>query len=576
MIKEYLRFFKNYFKLVDLKYIYLFINILTAFFYKLFMLLLPLVGSLIIKYVTDGNSIMSYTYIGVFTICYVIYILALAANYRIYFYNMSYCYNQLTDKIFNKLLTVDNNFTKKISKGKLASSVNSDIIEVGSMNDFITETLMGSLQVIIVLIIVANVNIYLSIILVGFAIIYIVVRNAADRYINIYHNKVKMVNDRYSNLLNNSLSGLEEIKTFNMYERFGSRLNNIQTKFKKNYQAKMYYTAIRDSDSKIIFYLFKFLLYAILIFLLANESIEISILVLIISYQEYLLTYIDTLITATSTVRQVNTAVSRLSDIMNYTSPDIEFGNKSIDKINALSFDKVSLSIKGNDILKDVSLNIEDNEVIAIVGEKGAGKTMLFNLILRLNKPSSGTISINGENVKNYDRKTYYDLIAVVNKYPFVFNTSIRHNLNLVDKNVSKQVEVCKFVGIHETIINLPNGYKTLIKEHDSIISSSEKQLLSLARAILSCPDIILLDDITTSLDYEVVEKLPKIIKKLKQEYTLMMITNNKDLIDTADRIIVMKNGKIENEGDKDYLLKNSKTFSNIYNRKIEKGDDND
>lgn len=572
MIKEYIRFFKNYFKLVDLKYIYLFINILTAFFYKFFMLLLPLIGSLIIKYVTEGNAGLSYSCIIVFAICYSLYILALAGNYRIYFYNMSYCYNQLTDKIFKKLLHVDRNFTKRISKGKLASSINSDIIEVGSMNDFITETLMGSLQVIIVLIIVANVDIYLSVILVGFACIYILARNAADRSINIYHNKVKMTNDRYSNLLSNSLSGLDEIKTYNMYEKFENRLKSIQSRFKKNYEAKMYYTMIRDSDSKIIFYLFKFLLYVILIALLAVKSIDISILVLIISYQEYLLTYIDTLITATSTVRQVNTAVSRLSDIMNYTSADIEFGSTNIEAIDILSFDNVSLTIKGKNILDKVSFDIYDNDVTAIVGKKGAGKTVIFNLILRLNKPTTGIISINGENIKNYDRKTYYDLIAVVNKYPFIFNTSIRHNLNMVDSNIENQINACKMVGIHDVIVNLPDGYKTVIKEHDSILSTSEKQLLSLARAILSTPDIILLDDITTSLDQEVIEKLPKIIKELKKDYTIIMITNNRDLIELSNHIIVMDEGHKIGEGDKDYLIKHSSYFKEL----MESGDRDD
>ena len=173
MIKEYYNFIKDYLKLAELKTKYIVINILSAFFYKGFSILMPLIASFIIKYLTEGNAQMSYFYLITFFITYVLYNIALYVNYKIYGFNMNYCYDKLTNKVLNKLVSVDNNFTRIISKGRLMNSINTDIINIGDMNDRISEVLMGIIQIIVVLIIVAFYNIYLVFILILFSFIYI-------------------------------------------------------------------------------------------------------------------------------------------------------------------------------------------------------------------------------------------------------------------------------------------------------------------------------------------------------------------------------------------------------------------
>ena len=192
MIKEYYRFIKDYLKLAELKTKYIIINILSAFFYKGFSILLPLIASFIIKYLTDGNSEMSYSCLILFFLIYVLYNVALYINYKVYGFNMNYCYDRLTNKVLNKLVTVDNNFTRVISKGKLMNSINSDIINIGDMNDRISELLMGIVQIVVVLVIVAFYNISIAIMFILFSIIYIIFRNNSDRRINYYHNKVDL------------------------------------------------------------------------------------------------------------------------------------------------------------------------------------------------------------------------------------------------------------------------------------------------------------------------------------------------------------------------------------------------
>ena len=190
MLKEYYRFIKEYFLLVELKIKYVVIVIVSALFDKCFSLLIPFFCSLIISSLTNRNEAMSYFYLFSLFITYILYDISLYINYKVYGFNVNFCYNQLTTKVLNKLVTVDHNFTRTISKGRLMNSINSDIIDIGDMNDRISELITGLIQIIALLVIVGFYNIYIAIIFILFSIIYIIVRNNADRKINFYHNKV--------------------------------------------------------------------------------------------------------------------------------------------------------------------------------------------------------------------------------------------------------------------------------------------------------------------------------------------------------------------------------------------------
>lgn len=465
MIKEYCSFAKDYLKLAELKISYVLINILSAFFYKGFSILLPLIGSLIIKYLTQNNIEFTYLSLLAFFITYILYNVALFINYKIYGFNMNYCYDKLTKKVLDKLLNVDNNFTRVISKGRLMNSINSDIINIGDMNDRISEVVTGIIQIIVVLVIVAIFNVYLALILILFALIYIFIRNSSDRKANYYHNKVVNQDDKYSTLLTQIVSGLQEIKTFNMLPKIKNKLNIIQNRFKKMYSIKRDYITLRDNDVRALVYIFRYILYLVLIILLATKEIDVSVLVLIVSYHEYLVTYINDLIASTAKIREVNTAVNRINDILNYNSEEILFGVIDTEDVHGIiEFKNVSLDIKNKSILKNINLKIDHNEVVAIVGEAGSGKTMFFNLLLRLFKPTTGQITLDNINIFDFNKEVYASNVSVVNQKPFIFNMSIRKNLNFVDTNIKNQIEACKKAGIHDFIETLPNGYNTILR----------------------------------------------------------------------------------------------------------------
>ena len=224
----------------------------------------------------------------------------------------------------------------------------------------------------------------------------------------------------------------------------------------------------------------------------------------------------------------------------------------------------MSLSINKQKILKDLNFKIRPHEFVAIVGHPGAGKTKLFDLILRLYPPTKGKITLDNININEFSREVFTSNVAVANQAPFIFNTTIRKNLSFVDPNIKHQIEACKKAGIHNFIETLPMGYNTILRENAGNISGGQRQMISIARTILTDAEILLLDDVTTSLDPDTAKLVPRLIEKIKNNRTIIMITKKPDLMKTADRIIVLDKGKISDIGTHEKLLERSSVYRSL------------
>lgn len=282
----------------------------------------------------------------------------------------------------------------------------------------------------------------------------------------------------------------------------------------------------------------------IMLMMISKDKMDIAMFLLLISYFDKIKEATNNIISFDVSIMEEAVCLYRIRDIIFYKNKLTGlYGRKH--KSNVLGFVEfrnVSFKYSQNLLLKDISFCAYPESITAIVGKTGVGKTTIFNLLLKLISVQKGEIFIDDINIYEYSLDTFSSIVTVVNQKTFIFNMSIRDNLSLIDANKKRQIEVCKKVGIHDFIMSLPKGYNTILKDDATNISGGQKQLLSLARALLSNTKIILLDEVTSSLDPNTREQIIKLLEELKFNHTLIVITHEMELMKIADRIIVLEN----------------------------------
>ena len=239
-------------------------------------------------------------------------------------------------------------------------------------------------------------------------------------------------------------------------------------------------------------------------------------------------------------------------------------------KNHKIVFKDVSFSYDDRPILKDVSAEIKENTMTAIVGPSGSGKTTFCNLIARFWDVNSGEILIGGKNIKDYKIENLMNSISMVFQDVYLFEDTIENNIKFGKQNASHEevVQAAKKARCHEFIEALPEGYNTLIGEGGASLSGGEKQRISIARAMLKDADIIIFDEATANIDPENEDKLKEAIESLTKNKTVIMIAHRLKTIRNADQILVLKDGEIVERGSHEELIKNNGLYSDLINAK--------
>ena len=569
MIKEYYHFIRDYFKLAQMNKKYFVMMLITAFLYKGANLLIPLGASLIIKYITLKDYPMTYLSLGFLALSYFFYRLFYFINHKYYGKNNHYCYVHLQQKIFEKVSMMDDSFTKHVNKGKLLNSVNGDVMNIGDMCDRVSELIMSILELLVLIVIIINCNFLIAVLFIIFTILYIFIRNYTDRKVDVYYRKQRSNVDKYRVLFSQVTKGSSEVKSFGIIEPLEDKLKKINKDWSRAYNTKRKYAVIRDNDVNFLTYGFKILIYFLCLILLVKGNITVDVVVLIIGYFDSLFVSLRKLITTTSAIREVNVCVNRVQSILNYEPHSIPIGEYFNDVIEGVvKFDHVYFSYDNKTTLKDITFTALPHKITTIVGHTGSGKTTIFNLLLRFYKPDCGDITIDGKDIYSYAKEVYKSNVSIVNQRPFVFNLSIKQNFDLVDKDRSRQIEMCKRVGIHDFIMSLPKGYDTVLREDAKNISGGQKQLISIARTLLTDSEVLLFDEVTSSLDPDTALKVEDVLQDLKKDHTIIVITHKKELMKKSDYLIVLNEGKLVGMGSHKDLIKTNKYYEELIARK--------
>jgi len=225
-----------------------------------------------------------------------------------------------------------------------------------------------------------------------------------------------------------------------------------------------------------------------------------------------------------------------------------------------------------NPVFKNLTFKIEPQQRIALVGPTGCGKTTLVKLILLLYKPKEGNILIDDINILDYSLEMLRKHIGYIEQDIYLFPRSVKENIAFGKPGASDEEikEVARLAQVDEFVKHFPNGYDTIVGERGTKLSGGERQRIAIARALLTNPEIIILDDSVSAVDSETEEKIGKAIESVLKNRTTIIITHRLHTIRTSDKILVLKDGKIVAEGDHHNLLYSSIDYRRIFGKHLE------
>ncbi len=396
--------------------------------------------------------------------------------------------------------------------------------------------------------------------------------------INIYNKNnanYKKSNDAMTSFTGEIVRGAEDIKMLNGEKSF---LDELRTRF-ENLNSEKYnmeninltYLVIRWYWAAISLFVISFIIGISVL----NGSLAVATGIVLFNFGNRYNSLVQNITGFHELIKKFNLSATRIFDIFEDEKYVKEtFGDKHLDKVDGnFEFKNVNFKYKENKVLNHLNFKVKANETVAFVGKSGAGKTTIFNLLCKMYDNYDGKITIDGVDIKELDKDSIRGNITIVSQNPYIFNMSIRDNLKLVKKDLTEEemIEACHLAALDDFIESLPLKYDTIVGEGGITLSGGQKQRLAIARAFVQKTEIILFDEATSALDNETQAKIQQAIDNLQQEYTILIIAHRLSTVKNADRILMIEDGRIVAEGKHNELIKNCKSYKELYETEIVK-----
>jgi ATP-binding cassette, subfamily B, bacterial HlyB/CyaB len=268
---------------------------------------------------------------------------------------------------------------------------------------------------------------------------------------------------------------------------------------------------------------------------------------------------------------QARLSVQRLGDILNTTAePTYSVGRTQLPVLRGnISFDHVTFRyrVDGQEILHDISFDVPAGQMVGIVGPSGSGKSTFAKLVQRLYVPESGRVLIDGTDIAMADPAGLRRQIGVVLQENVLFNRSVRENIALSDPAMPMErvIAAATLAGAHEFILELPEGYDTVVGERGSTLSGGQRQRIAIARALIADPKILIFDEATSALDYESERVIQQNMKEIARDRTVLIIAHRLSTVRAADRIVTLERGRLVEDGTHDALIKTGGRYATLH-----------
>jgi len=476
----------------------------------------------------------------------------------------------LRTRIMDKITYLSMDDAGENKRGDILSRITNDVdsLQTGITQSFI-QLMTAVITIVGVLIMMLSINIWLTLaslilIPVSFLVIRFITKHSQSYFL-----KQLTFKGSLNAQIEETFTGHDIIRTFNQEEAEMEIFESDNENWFKHEWKSQFYSSLNGPLMNFI----SNLAYVVIAVLGAIFVIQKAIAVGdILAFFQYIKNFTQPIQQITRVMNLVQTAMAASERIFEF----LEIGDEpnpsdvEIEKLNdSITFENVSFGYYENEkIIKDLSFDVKKGDKIAIIGETGAGKTTIVKLLMRFYDVDSGEIKIDGVNINEYDKNSLRSLIGMVLQDSWLFSDTIANNIRYgkLDATDEEVIDAAKQVRADDFIRQLSDGYDTVLNEDSDNISHGQKQLLTIARTILADKEILILDEATSSVDTRTEKLIQEAMDKLMENRTSFIIAHRLSTIKNADKIIVIENGEIIEQGSHEELLNQKGYYYNTLN----------
>ena len=479
-------------------------------------------------------------------------------------------------KVFRHILQFKMTYFDKNSVGKLVTRVVSDIETISA---FFTQGVFmiasDILKMLVVTVIILFINWQLALITLAVLPILIYATKRFQIAIKATFQEVRNQVANLNSFVQERVTGMKIVQLFNREDIEYDNFKEINNKHKKAYIKTIWYYSIFFPIAEILSSIAIGLLVWFGGLQVVNQSIaSVSEIFAFIMYAQMLFQPLRQIADKFNQLQMGIVCGERVFKVLDTDSSIVKQGIIKAKDLNGnIKFTDVKFSyIKGEEVLKGISLEVKKGNTVAIVGATGAGKSTIINLINRFYEIDSGKIHIDDIPVDQYDIESLRKQVAIVLQDVFLFSDSILNNITLKDEKISLEevIIAAKQIGIHDFIMTLPGDYLFNVKERGGMLSSGQRQLIAFLRAYVSKPSVLILDEATSSVDSHSEQMIQYATETITKDRTSIVIAHRLATIKQADKIIVMDKGLIVEKGTHQELLMKEKGFyKNLYDKQF-------
>lgn len=479
--------------------------------------------------------------------------------------------------LFKKLQRLPISFFDTHSNGDIMSRLSNDIDNISSVIAQSTVQLFsGLISIIGTLIAMVLLNITLTMVsLITVPLVFMLTKVIAKKTKVLFKDQQTYLG-KLNGQIEESISGIEVVKAFNHEDSLIEEFYDINEKLRKvGIKAQIWSGFLMPIMNVINNVGFVAIAWTGGI-LAVKGLINVGMITSFISYSKQFTRPLNDLGNIFNNLQSGVAGAERVFDILaeNEETEDAENASTLNDVQGEVIFDNVSFGYtKEKLILKNISFKIAAGESIALVGPTGAGKTTIVNMVTRFYDVNDGAIYIDGSDIRNYKRDSLRKVFGIVLQDTYLFSGTIKENIRYGNPNAKDEeiIKASKMANAHSFIKRLPKGYDTVLEESGGNLSQGQKQLLTIARAILSKPSILILDEATSSVDTRTELKIQEAMLNVMEGHTTFIIAHRLSTIRDADRIMFIDDGMIVEEGNHEDLMKKKGRYFEMYNSQMKK-----